>query len=420
MKRLLLLAVLAGCPSPTTGTIDLALTTAPGSPLLDTVTKLRVTLTAPRQVVEAVRGDAGFTLALDVEATGELGTIAVEGLDANDALVAGGETPSFAVTGIDARVVVYMSVPFAVQRAPVTLSPARANVAGDKLPYGVIFAGGRDLATGAASDAVAIYNAYDHSLVGGKPLIAPRDGITVAAGANGIVHLFGGRDLAGNPTGTYWQFDTEFPPNGAYADIGDFAGFARADEAAFSLGANNLVVTGTPPIDIVAPDVTARTDLAGLAPTAGSYVDTAGARTAVTLDTAGHLVRYRDNAFETLAPMRPGGAIATLPDGRFIVVGGGTPDEANDVLVVDTSGTVSAVPDVLLAPLVDARVAATRRHVVITSATERVQVLDAATLAPVVDHEPFDASPFALPNNQVLLVDRSNGDLFLFTPPPGV
>jgi hypothetical protein len=420
VKRLLLLAALAGCPSSQVGTIDLALATAPSSTLLDGVSKLRVTLTAPRQVVEAERGPNGFSLALDVEATGDSGAIVVEGLDAAGALVAGGESPAFAVTAIDARIVVYMSEPLAIGRAPVMLTPARSNIAGDTLPYGAIFAGGKDVVAGTPSDAIAIYNVYDHSLVGGKPLLAPRDGLVVATGANGIVHLFGGRDAAGNPTGTYWQFDTAFPPNGAYADLGDFVGFARADEAAISLGASAFVITGTPPIDIQGADVTPRSDLAGFAPTAGSFVAATGARTALTLDTTGRLVRFRDNAFEPLAQSRPGGAVATLPDGRFIVIGGGTAEEANDILVVDNSGTVSTLADVLAAPTMNAHAAATRRHVVITSPGNRVEIFDVNTLAPVITHDPLDALPFALPNGQVLLVDRSNGDLYLFTPPPGV
>lgn len=420
MKRLLLLAVLAGCPTSNVGTIDLELAAAPGSLLLDNIAKLRVTLTAPRQVVVAERGPNGFSLALDVEASGITGALVVEGLDTADALIAGGESPPFSVSAIDARIVVYLSTPLAIDRAPVSLTPARANIAGDTLSYGAIFAGGKDVVTGMPSDAIAIYNAYDHSLVGGKPLPAPRDGLVVATGANGIVRLFGGRDGAGNPTGTYWQFDTTFPPNGAYAELGDFVGFARAGEAAVAVAANTFVITGTPPVDIAGADVTARTDVSGLAPTAGSFVAETGARTALTLDTTGRLVRYHDNMFAPLAQSRPGGAVATLPDGRFIVVGGGTAEEANDILVVDTSGTVATLPDALAAPTLDAHVAATRRHVLVSSPGNRVEIFDVQTLASVITHDPLDALPFALPNNQVLLVDRSNGDLFLFTPPPGV
>lgn len=421
MRRLALVAVLAlaGCPTARVGTIDLGLTAAPGSPLLDAVTRLRVTITHPYQVVEATRGANGFALSLDVEATGESGAIVVEGFDDTGTLIAAGQSPEFGIAAIDARIVVYLSVPFAVARAPVSLAPARANVTGDRLGYGVIFAGGLD-AQGAPSDALAIYNAFDHSLVGGKPLPAPRDGVVTVTGAGGIVHLFGGRDPGGNPTGTYWLFDTTAPPNGAYLEVGDFPGLARADQAAFMIDFDTLVVTGAPPVDLTGAAVTARTDLAELAPAAAAFVTAAGMRTALALDATGRLVRFQGGAFETLATARPGGAVAALPDGRFVVIGGGTADEANDVLVVDAAtGVATTVPDVLAAPRLGAHVAVTRRHVLV--AGDPIEILDAVTLAPVVTRDALDGLPFALPNDQVLIVDRTNGELSLFTPaPPGV
>jgi len=419
MRALALLALAiatAGCPTATVGTIELGLTAAPGSVLLESVTRLRVTLTHPFQVVEASRGANGFAVALDVEATGESGAIIVEGFDVNGSLVAAGNSPEFGIAAIDARIVVYMSTPFDVARAPVTLAPARANVAGDRLPYGVIFAGGRDAAN-APSDAVAIYNAFDHSLVGGKPLPAPRDGIVVASGASGTVSLFGGRDAAGNPTGTYWLFDTTFAPTGAYLEVSDQAGFARADDVAITIGLDKFVLTGTPAIEIAGATVTAHTEVAGLAPSAASFVTANGVRTALALEaTTGRFVRFHDGVLELLAIARPGGAVAALPDGRFVVVGGGSAEEANDVLVVDATGAVTSVPDVLAAPRVGAHVAATRRHVVITG--DPIEILDATTLAPVVTRAAIDGLPFALPNDQVLIVDRANGELSLFTPPP--
>nr|MBA3504014.1 hypothetical protein [Deltaproteobacteria bacterium] len=156
MKWVALLALLAGCPTAASGTIDLGLTTAPGSTLLDGVTVLRVELTNPRQIVEAPRGPDGFSVSLDVEANGEPGTLVVEGFDANGGLIAVGQSPEFGVAAINARIVIYMGAPLSVARAPASLSPARANVQGDVLlPFGVIFAGGRDAAN-APSDALAI------------------------------------------------------------------------------------------------------------------------------------------------------------------------------------------------------------------------------------------------------------------------
>jgi len=61
------LAALALCAcTGTVGTIDLRLTTAPDSHVLDAVQRLRVTITNPRQVVEAGRSGSGFSIVLEV------------------------------------------------------------------------------------------------------------------------------------------------------------------------------------------------------------------------------------------------------------------------------------------------------------------------------------------------------------------
>jgi hypothetical protein len=411
-----LLALLAGCPTAVSGTIELGLTTAPGSTLLESVTRLRVTITNPRQVVEATRGPDGFALTLDVEATGDPGSLIVEGFDANAGLVVVGQSPEFGVAAINARIIVYLAPPLSIARAPVSLSPARANVSGDLLTYGVIFAGGLDATSGAPSDALAIYNAFDHTLVGGKPMPAPRDGIVVVTGAAGIVSLFGGRDAAMNPTGTYWLFDTNFTPSGAYLEVTDSPGFARADEVAFLVGPDKFVATGTPVLDIQAATIAARSDVAGLAPTGASHLLANGMRTALTIDTLGRLVRFHDNVFDVLAVARPGGAVAALSEGRYLVVGGGTAEESNDVIVVDAAGGTTTVADVLVSPRADAHVTATSRHVVITG--NPIEILDATTLQPIATRDPIDGTPFSLPNGQVLIVDNTNGELSLFTPPP--
>lgn len=414
MRFLVLLAMLAGCPTPVSGTIDLGLTTAPGSTLLDAVTKIRVTITNPRQTVEALRGDTGFSLVLDVEATGAAANLIVEGFDQNDNLTAVGQSPEFGVAAINARIVVYMGSPLGIARAPVSLSPARANVQADQLTYGVVFAGGN--LGGPASDAIAVYNVYDHSLVGGLPMPAPRDGIALAASANGIVTLFGGAD--DTPTGTYWLFDSDFAPSGAYLEITDVPGFARANELMLPIGTNTdrYLVTGTPPLDVQGNSVTARTDIAGLAPRGASHLAPSGARTALLLDTTGRLVRFHDDILEPLALSRPDAAIAALPDGRFIVVGGGTTDEQNDIVVVDAAGNTSISADVLTTPRVGARAAATKRHIVVTG--DPIEILDAGTLQSLATRDSIVGQPYALPNDQIMIVDATNGELSLFTPPP--
>lgn len=425
MNRALALLALAialgGCPTAKTGTIDLELTAAPGSTLLDSVERLRVTLTNPRQVVEAIRGPDGFALAIDVEATGVPGALVVEGFDAGDALVASGQSPEFGVAAIDSRIVVYLAPPLSVERAPVSLMPARANVSVGPLVFGAVLAGGRDPASMAPSDAIAVYNAFDHSLLGGRPLPAPRDGIVVATGGNNIVYLFGGRDGAGNATGTYWLFDTNVPPSGAYIDLGDHPGFARADEVAVPIGVDHFIITGTPPIETRGTSVVERAGAPALVAAAASIVAVNGTRTALVLDATGKLVRFRGDTVDTLATAaRPGASLAALPDGRFLVVGGGTADEQNDVVVVDPdTGIDNVLADTLAEPHAGASVAVTRRHVVIAGGGASTEILDAATLARLAVTGALAGPAIALPNDQVLITG-SEGDLSLFTPPPGV
>src|SRR5262245_42534191 len=74
-----------GCASACSGesgTLAVTLTTAPGSTLLDAVQTLELTVTNPRKVFTAERTSAGFSLALELEATGEAASLLVRGLDA--------------------------------------------------------------------------------------------------------------------------------------------------------------------------------------------------------------------------------------------------------------------------------------------------------------------------------------------------
>ncbi|HEX7840361.1 MAG TPA: hypothetical protein VF469_22940, partial [Kofleriaceae bacterium] len=111
MRALAPLALVLGACTGTTGTIALDLATAPDSHLLDTVQRLRVTITDPHQVVEATRTASGFDLALEVDATATSGGLIVEGFDASGALIACGQSPRFPVAAINAHVVVYMAAP---------------------------------------------------------------------------------------------------------------------------------------------------------------------------------------------------------------------------------------------------------------------------------------------------------------------
>ncbi|MGN6103566.1 MAG: hypothetical protein ACTHU0_00435 [Kofleriaceae bacterium] len=404
---------LAGCPQGQQGTIALELATAPGSTILDAVTQLRVTITRPRQVFLVDRTDRGFDLVLDLDATGITGAFVIEGFDASGGLVASGASPLVPFTGIDARVVVYLAPPMSLGAAPEALEPMRRAPSVAALPYGAVLAGGES-STGAPLDHLQIYNAYDHSLVDGLALPGPRFGVATGAGANGSVHLFGGRDATGAATGTAWRFDTTVQPRGAYLERGDFPALARIGARAVWIGAESFLITGDPIIQIAG--TTIRTLDQARATGGASTTDDNGALAALLLDDAsgGNLVPFRNDALGApLAVQKPESTLVALPGGRIGAFGGTTPE----IVVFDATSHQVAMPGQLASPAPYPVVAATSRHVVAVGADLDLEVLDAGTLQPIAvipNDQPFTAA-VALANDQVLLVGES---LQLFTPPP--
>jgi uncharacterized protein len=248
-RAALVLLGLAAC-SGDAGVIDVSLATAPGSTVLDAVQTLRLVVTEPRKVVTANRSGNAFDLSFDLPADGTSAAILVDGLDADGNVVASGATPRFAFGGIDGHVVVYMAAPNSVAVAPRMLEPARSEIAAGPLVYGAVFAGGT-LESGAASDAIAIYNAYDHSLVAGRALPAPRAGLALGVGTLGI-YMFGGRDTTGSPVQSLWRFDPQQAPSGVYFEYGEKTGFGRADEQLVPIGNERFLLTGTPGAELLA------------------------------------------------------------------------------------------------------------------------------------------------------------------------
>lgn len=405
MRWLALVSVLAACQGES-GTISLGLTTAPGSAVLDGVDLLRITLTNPPAVRETTRGANGFDLSLEVEAMGESGRLILDGYDASGSLVATGMSPPFVIASIDARIVVYMAFPMSVDRAPVSLSAPLEQVSAARLPYGAILAGGRDPATQATSDAVAIYNAYDHTLTAGMPLPAPRVGVAMAAGVGGGVYLFGGRDPAGAPTGTLWRFDTTAVPIGNYATIGDQLGYARADDAMVPVGTERFLITGSPVLELTTGVLSARgeRDLLGHAGT--GVVGADGVPAGVFADGSG-IILFRQDAFSVLDPTPRGDVrVVALPGGTALVLDW---DRLEAVRVDVAAGTVTPVSGLPRGPATAA--VATPRHLVIGG-----DVYDVETLALVASISNAGTPLVALPTDQVLMLDGA--DLKLFTPPP--
>src|SRR5262249_20999677 len=135
------LAALCAC-SGATGTLVVGLTTERGSHVLDAVQRLRVTVTNPRNVIEATRTSAGFNILLEFDAAITTGSLIVEGFDGAGTLVACGQSPGFPVNAITAQIAIYMAAPRSIALSPVALE--LSDVSATPLSYGVVFAGGRD------------------------------------------------------------------------------------------------------------------------------------------------------------------------------------------------------------------------------------------------------------------------------------
>lgn len=425
------LAALALCAcGGATGTISVALVTAPGSHVLDTVQRLRMTLSDPHQVVEAMRTATGFDLTLEFDAGAGNGALVVEGFDAGGALVACGESPAFSVTAITARVSVYVAPPRSIAAAPAALGAPRSQVVASPLIYGAAIAGGLEGPEGAAapSSSIAVYNAYIHELSEGIALPAPRAAMAIGSDAAGGVYLFGGTGSDGMPTGTLWRFDTTAPSKGAYTLMTDQPSVARSGEVLVPLGGGRFLVTGSPALEIAAGAVSARSEVAGLPPAGASVV--AADPTAIFPGAA--LVRFRNNQFDTLPGAGRGEAAAIpLPDGRIAVVGGADGPGARDALIVDSAtGAVTTAADALSVARRRPAVAATTRHVVVAGGSDAAgaaiasaDVLDAHTLARIATLPMLPRTggfAVALPSDQVLLGGGApaSATLELYTPEP--
>jgi hypothetical protein len=421
--RLAWLPLLAACQG-STGTIDLALTTAPGSTVLDGVQHLRVTLSEPFTVLEADRGaSGGFDIALDVEATGGPATLTVEGLDAGGSLIAVGASPAFAVSAIDARIVIYMAAPLSIEPAPARLPAARIGVASTPLSYGFTIAGGED-AAGTRTDAIFIYNVFDHTLLAGLPMPEPRSFQTILTGSTNAVYLFGGLGTDGAPTGSAWRFDTNAKPNGAYAIGDDHVELARSGASGIVLSPDNNLITGTPALDFDLGTPTARTDISAL-PTHGVAVIAGPLASAVF--TGDPMPRIVGDTFDTIALAADDDATAAaLVDGRVVFASArGT----TGVLVVDVAAGTGSLIDAQSVARHDAAVAATARHLVIAGgtddagtplATADILDLELQRITTVPCFARSGASAHALPNGQIAIVGGApaNDVIELFTPPP--
>lgn len=432
ITRAALIAVIGGCTA-SVGTINVSLITAPGSSVMTNVQTLRFLITDPHQEQIAQRGSDGkFQIDVQFDATDTQGAIIVDGMDGNDTVIASGATPPFPLNGTNANVVVYMAAPNSIAAAPTSLTPARSAVGTAALSYGAAFAGGL-LADDTASDATAIYNAFDHSLTAGVALPAARSGLAVGLGSLGkFIYAFGGSDSSGAPTDTLSRFDITVSPAGAITELGSFSGLARTGRQAISIGDEDLLVTGSPAATINgnALTVTARTDVASLPSGGAAVTGSDGIAAAIFADATG-VARFRNGQFGTLAlpaAARDGAAIAALAGGKVGVMCNGA-----DLIRIDaatgTAETFANVPSELRA---GCAVASTTRYLVIAGGTNATgvvataEIYDAASLA-LVGTQPLvvprtGATATPLPNGQILIVGGTDATgapietLELFTP----
>jgi len=429
--RYALFALLAACADQS-GTLSVTLTTAPGSHVLDAASELRLVLTSPHQVQTATRGGSGFTISIEVPATGATTSLIVDALDDTGAIIATGASPPFALGGSDAEVAIYMAAPNTIGAAPAALATARAALATGALAYGAIFAGGLD-PTGAASDALEIYNAYDHTLIEGLTMPAARSAQMLGVGSNGLVYLFGGADSTGTPTDSLWSFDTTAAPSGSYSDLGDKTGFARANAATVPIASDEYLIAGMPGFDLIGTQgaVTAVAKVPAL-PAAGTSVEASdGTTTALFADATG-VVRYRAGAYDTptIAAATRAGSVIALPGGEFAVVCGGLSDGVEIDAATESTMALPGVPGVGKTGCVTA---ATATGVLIAGGLlesggvdPTATIYDPATFAPIATTTlvvpRYNAVGLPLPNGQILIaggVDANGAPiatLELFTP----
>jgi hypothetical protein len=435
VKMIAMTIAMTGCLGDT-GTVSVALVTAPGSPLLSSVERIRLTLSEPRTVVEARRGAQGFSLALEASADGDPGALAVECFDAADRLVGYGRSPAFALGPITARIVVYIAAPASMAEAPVKLAASRFEVASARLSYGAIIVGGRDNGN-AVRPEIEIYNAFDHTLRRGLDLPQPRAGATVATTIDGQVYILGGLGPDNLPKGTSWRFDSNVAPAGSFVELTpDETG--RAGQRAIAISISQFLLTGAPAVlDAGSMMITPVAGLAALPRDATAVV--VGDR--VVVIAAGSIVaRYRDGIFDQLAipaAVRTGHAVVTTSDGQAAVIGGELQGElTRDAVKIDPiSGAGTTISNVLETPRRRAAVTRAGNRILVAGGIEAsgnisstAEILDAETLAHLATISMLgpraEAVAETLPNDQVLLIGGIDGRgrptdvLELFTPGP--
>jgi hypothetical protein len=420
-------ATLAGCPGET-GTLSVRLVTAPGSTLLDPVTRIRATLSSPFRVVEADRGPDGFEIAIEVEADGRGALLTVEALDAGGEVVANGATPVLPIAAVEADIAIYLGAPSTLAAAPVALDPPRSELGTGLLQFGTLLAGGRDAAGAPVAD-LDIYNAYTHELVAGEDLPATRRGVAVGTSSTGYAYLLGGTDAAGAVTGTVWRFDTQAEPAGDYLELDDEPTIARTGAVIAPLGAEEFVVTGDPVVLLSGFTGVAALEMpAQLPPAAVSVQDSSlpGAPIYTVFIGVGAgstgIVRMVAEVFtdESGPPdaLRTGHGMVPTPDEEVVAIGGRTAADGlvrSAVLYSPGNRTGSSIPDVLVTAREDAAIATNGEVLVVAGGRDAAgMVLGDAELIALATLTPIATVPMVVPRAGAVARPLPNGQVAIY------
>ena len=463
MKLACALLATAACGG-VSGTLDISLIQPPNSNLFDSVDHFVITLTEPRQAYTITRGSDGtFHVGFDVDTTNANGSFIVQGFDANDTVIAVGQSPPIPIAAIDATVKIFVAPPNSLSRTEDVVAP-RLGTTAFALSFGVGVAGGFNTdSTGNVVTPLEVYNAYDNSLKEGASLpMAVRANFAAAVNASGVVFLFGGNDQPGTPQGTLFRFDPTQPPNGTYTQLSDNAEFARTRALALPIGGDKFVISSGidptsgalsgVPLELAASDgsIASLNSVATLPPVGAAVNGADGVTTAVFVDST-QITRFHGEAINQLTVPEaqrthlavtggPGGA------GGVIVIAGGadaTNTPVREFVTLDASADTTMVTDCvasaacLQVPRFDAAAAATARYLLVAGGTTTLpctdascqadaELFDATSLAfiatlPLNDHR-TGAQAIALENNQILIyggTDASGnavGSIELFTP----
>jgi hypothetical protein len=391
LAALLMTVLLAACGG-ATGTYVLELKTAPGSTILDSVTRARLTLSVPYRQVEATRDtDGKFHLSIDVPANGPTGQITFEGFDDTGAVVAWGRSGNLPIAAYDGDVAIYVAPPTSLAAAPVTLDPPRTEIGFTRFNFGVLLVGGAD-ATGAPVDKVEVYNVYGHDLLPGADAPGARAGASVAAGVTGYAYVFGGRGPSGN-TGTFWRFDTTVGDTGDWRSIDEQPLLSRAGAAVAPVRTEGFIVVGDPPVlmdglTLVAEGITTSPPMAG---TATSVVLNESVFTVVAGEgtgTTGLATISAEGIVEHAgvpSALRTGhGAVGTL-DSEVIVLGGavaGVPT-STAIRARPSADTFVEVPNLLATGRTGAAIAGNGSYAIVAGGRDENGAL--VTTAEVID-----------------------------------